>query len=261
MQSKGSGDPSRLQCCFFVMDFDSMRGWRAEKMDRYRSILSNQELPLEIRDRIYENPYGLYETPKTYGEGHVAYNDGSWLIYQTERMAGGKFKHKIFCKDKEAIVKHLYNYLLFLYVVGITERYEMMCYAYAFITYKFRFRKGMFNPINKNKELIRDLVLSVNKKDVKDIDMCSRADERKFAFDPKYLKIMKTREGLDRKKYTSMQKKTQKEMTDQMIRENYDPDKSIGENYRMFNLRGIKISKERLREWVNEYLVDNEANK
>ena len=83
-----------------------MDDWKTYRVEMYgRLIIGGQNGGFDERAiayRVQDNPSGIYETPKSYSAG-VAYNDGSWLIYNTSRIIkkGDKalYKDKVFCRD------------------------------------------------------------------------------------------------------------------------------------------------------------------
>ena len=242
-----------------------MDDWKRYRVELYgRLITSGQTGGFDARKiayRVQDNPAGIYETPKSYDVDGVAYNDGSWLIYNTSRIIkkGGNalYKDKVFCKDKSQVIDDLYSYALFLRKIGIEAVYEMNYYAVAFLTKYLRFYDGVFNCTWDNKKKVDELCRSAINKEPEEIDCNTRIDTRKFALDPDLVKRIKS--GKTKKQAigdtTRLQKRTQKQMKDDLIRKWYDPKLSLQENVKMFKDNGIKkVSKSRLQQWTKEYI-------
>lgn len=269
MQSKGSGSLIRLQdFIVFAMErglkIHKMDDWKKYRVEMYaRLITGGQNGGFDERKvayRVQDNPSGIYETPKSYSDG-VAYNDGSWLIYNTSRIIkkGGYalYKDKVFCPNKSQVIDDLYSYALFLRKIGIEAVYEMNYYAVAFLTKYLRFYDGVFNCTMDNKKKVGEICWSALNKEPEDIDCSTRIDTRKFALDPDVVKRIKS--GKTKRQAigdtTRFQKRTQKQMKDELIRKWYDPKLSLQENVKMFKDNGIKkVSKSRLQQWTKEYL-------
>ena len=88
----------------------------------YFNLMTDPGYPNKNKCRIQQNVYGLYESPKVYDEKGIAYNDGTWLIYNTCRIKGGKFRGRLFCGTKKQLLEYLYGYMCFLKKVGVDER-------------------------------------------------------------------------------------------------------------------------------------------
>ena len=227
------------------MELDFKKDWIKRRQRLYYNLLSDPSYPVKYKSRVQANPFGLYETPKVYDENGVAYNDGTWLVYNTCRVSNAKFRGKIFCKNKQQLLEYLYGYMCFLKKVGVEERDEMIYHAICYIIYKLTYRKGLFRDTNASIEKLKELATSVIKKDVEDIK-CSRVDKRKCCLDPKIKKTMTTGQK------TSLQKKAQKQMKDELIEKWYDPGLSIRENVKYFKKNNIPISKARLEIYLRE---------
>ena len=213
-----------------------------------------------IAYRVQDNPAGIYETPKSYNDG-VAYNDGSWLIFNTSRTIKHNdrvmYKDKVFCRDKSQVIDDLYSYALFLRKIGIEVVYEMNYYAIAFLTKYLRFYDGVFDCTTDNKKKIGEICRSAFNKEPEEIDCSTRIDSRKFALDPDVIERM-TR-GMTRKQATAektrFQKKIMKRMKDELIRKWYNPLLSERENIKVFKSNGIEdVSLSRLHQWIKEYI-------
>ena len=241
-----------------------MDDWKKYRVEMYgRLILGSQNGGFDERKiayRVQDNPSGIYETPKSYNDG-VAFNDGSWLIYNTSRMIkkGDKalYKDKVFCWDKGQVVNSLYSYVLFLRKIGIEVVYEMNYYAVAFLTKYLRFYDGVFDCTMDNKKKVGELCRSALNKEPEEIDCGTRIDFRKFALDPNMIERMKR--GKPKKQAigdtTRFQKRKQKQMTDDLIRKWYNPRLSRRENIKEFKANGIEdVSLSRLQQWINEYI-------
>lgn len=247
------------------MKIHKMDDWKRYRVELYgRLITGGQNGGFDARKiayRVQDNPAGIYETPKSYNEDGVAYNDGSWLIYNTSRIIkkGGNllYKEKVFCKDKSQVVDDLYSYVLFLRKIGIEVAYEMNYYAVAFLTKYLRFYDGVFNCSMDNKKKVGELCRSAINKEPEEIDCITRLDPREFALDPDMIKRIK--KGKTKKQAigdtTRFQKKIKKQQKDDLIREWYNPCLSVRENIKYFKNNGInKVSQSRLQQWITEYV-------
>ena len=242
-----------------------MDDWKKFRVEIYgRLIIGGQNGGFDekaIAYRVQDNPSGIYETPKSYSDG-VAYNDGSWLIYNTSRIIkkGDKtlYKDKVFCRDKSQVINDLYNYALFLRKIGIEVVYEMNYYAVAFLTKYLRFYDGTFDCTLDNKKKVGEICRSALNKEPEEIDCSTRIDSRKFALDPDTIERM-TR-GMTRKQATAettrFQKRVMKQMKDDLIRKWYDPRLSVRDNItKVFKPNGIEdVSPSRLQQWIKEYV-------
>ena len=242
-----------------------MDDWKTYRVEMYgRLIIGGQNGGFDERAiayRVQDNPSGIYETPKSYSAG-VAYNDGSWLIYNTSRIIkkGDKalYKDKVFCRDKSQVIDDLYSYVLFLRKIGIEVVFEMNYYAVAFLTKYLRFYEGVFDCTMDNKKKVGEICLSALNKELEEIDCCTRIDPREFALDPDMIERM-TR-GMTRKQATAettrFQKRIMKQMKDDLIRKWYDPRLSVRDNItKVFRPNGIEdVSPSRLQQWIKEYI-------
>ena len=242
-----------------------MDDWKRYRVELYgRLITGGQNGGFDERKvayRVQDNPVGIYETPKSYSDG-VAYNDGSWLVYNTSRIIKkgdmALYKDKVFCQDKSQVIDDLYSYILFLRKIGIEVAYEMNYYAVAFLTKYLRFYDGVFDCTMDNKKKVGEICQSALNKEPKEIDCSTRTDSRKFALDPKMIEKM-TR-GMTRKQATAettrFQKRVMKQMKDELIRKWYDPRLSVRDNItKVFRSNGIEdVSPSRLQQWIKEYI-------
>lgn len=255
-----------------LFDYDMRKGLKTHKMDdwkRYRidlygHLIRSAQRGLEERRialRVQDNAWGIYESQKTYENG-VAYNDGNWLIYTTCRMCRkddqALYKDKVFCRDREQLINDLYSYILFLRKIGVEVVYEMNFYAVAFLTKYLRFYDKVFDCTQENRKKVGELCQSAFKKEPEDIDCSARIDPRKFALDPYEIKRM-TR-GMTRKQATAeitrLQKRIQKQMTDDLIRKWYDQRLSVRKNIEVLKAHGVEISVGRLQQWIKENTKD-----
>lgn len=237
------------------MELDDKQSWKAFRKMVYRNLLYDGMYPVENKKRIQSpaNIYGLYETPKTY-VGGVAYNDGSWLKYSTCRITNDRFRCKVLCRTKKVLIDYVYGYMCFLRKVGIVERDEMVYYSICFIIFKLTYRKGLFNASQDHKQKVIDLAESVLKSKDEDIRTW-RPDRRKFCMDPRVKKDMTKAEK------TSLQKKVQGQMKDDLIRKWYNPKLSVRKNVEEMKRQGVKdISKSSLDRWIQKYIRQEEVS-
>ena len=234
-----------------------MDDWERYRWDLYGRIIQRIQTgdfdSRRIAYRVYENKSGVFETPKTYNDDGVAYNDGDWLIFNTSRTYKQNdtvvYKDKVFCKDKSQVITDLYSYILFLRKVGIDVVYEMNYYAVAFLVKYLRFYDKVFDCTPENQKKIGELCQAVNKKKPEEIDCESRKDTRQFAFDPEMTHKMTPSEII------KWQNKIEKQITDEQIKKWYDPKPSLRDNLKILKEHGVKIrSVGRLHQWVKEYI-------
>lgn len=228
------------------MELDFKKDWIKRRQRLYYNLLSDPAYPDKYKRRVRGNPYGMYETPKVYNENGVAFNDGSWLIYNTCRVTDNKFRGKVFCLTKKQLLEYLYGYMCFLKKVGVEERDEMIYHSICYLIYKLTYRKGLFKDTKKNIEKLKELATTVLKKDITEIN-CSRIDRRKYCLDPEIKKTMTTAQK------TRMQKKVQKQMKDEYIEKWHNPKLSVRENVKYFKKNNISISKARLEIYLREH--------
>lgn len=232
---------------FFDMKtkFDEKKEWddftKRWYLEVYRYGAYNDHI---LANRIHNNKDGYWETPKKYVDG-VAYNDGTWLEYNTIRVSNGKVRTKVMCKSKQELITTIYDYLCFLRKDGLTYEPEILYYVLVFLVDKLCYRNGLFVYNNKNKLVLCNLVKSVCKKSKSDI-VCDRKDERKFAIDPRYLN------KLNKSDKSQLRNKIVKKLKDDEIKKYYSSLLSIRENVEMMNSVGIKVSKTRLALWIKE---------
>ena len=220
------------------MYLDDKKEWVYKRKDLYRRILTSPTMHAAIKQRVSKYPRGIWETPKTYVDGY-AYNDGTWLIYNTCRMKGSKFHSKVLCKTKKEVLEQLYSYLCFLKKIGITNTLEMGYFAVCHIIWKLTFPKGMFKPSIANLRKIEGLEATVQRNDV----TCDRIDPRHYCMDPK-LKYRKKKGQV-----VGLQRKKDKEMRWKRIEELYDPALTNQQNLDKMKDNGLDISESTLQRW------------
>ena len=247
-----------------VLKIHKMDDWKKYRVEMYGRLITDGQSggfdERAIAYRVQDNPSGIYETPKSYKDG-VAYNDGSWLIFNTSRTFKhddkALYKDKVFCRDKGQVVDDLYCYVLFLRKIGIDVVYEMNYYAVAFVTKYLRFYDGVFDCTMDNKKKVGEICQSALNKEPEEIDCGTRIDTRKFAIEPDMIERIKR--GKSKKQAigdtTRFQKKNQKQRTDDLIKKWYDPKLSRRENIKVFKANGVEdVSLGRLQQWITEYV-------
>lgn len=235
-----------------------MDDWNRYRLELYRRIIE-QGLGDYFEDRwiayrVQENRWGLYETPKSYDEAGVTYNDGRWLIFNTSRAYKHNdkviYKDKVFCKDKCQVINDLYCYILFLRKIGIDMAFEMNYYAVAFLVKYLRFYDKVFDCTRENQNKIGELCRTAVNKEPEEIECESRKDSRQFAFDPDKTRNM-TPKGI-----IEWQKRIRKQMTDESIKKRYNPRLSVRKNVDELKKHGIEISVGRMYQWMMEYVKE-----
>lgn len=227
---------------FLSMRWDSKKDWIGKKKELYLRIMTSPYLPLKVKERVQTYSNGLWETPKVYTDG-FAYNDGSWLLYNTCRSKGGTFKNKIYCKTKNDVIKNLYSYLSFLKKVGLTNTLEMGYFATCHIIYRFSLPEGVFPQKSANMVQIEELIKKVTKNDVS----CDCKDPRNYCMDPKMKK------GKKKGQITMIQRMKDKELLWKKIEELYDETLTNSQNIARFKEEGLEVSESTLHRWKRQY--------
>ena len=236
-----------------IMELDFKKDWISRRKRLYFNLMTDPAYPDKYKIRIQDYPLGLFESPKVYDKNGIAYNDGTWLLYNTCRITGNKFRGKVLCKTKQQLLEYLYGYMCFLKKVGVDERDEMIYHSICYIIYKLTYRKGLFKDTKANIEKLKELASSVIKKDMGEIK-CSRIDKRKYCLDPKIKKRMTTAQK------TSLQKKGQKQKKDELIEKWYDKGMSVRKNVENFKKNNLPISKARLEIYLMEHKPSPKAS-
>ena len=217
------------------------KGWSGSRGTMFNTVIGSSNIPIDVRRRVRIHKDGLWETPKTYDEDGYAYNDGTWLIYNTCRITNGKFRNRMLCKSKDDVIRYAYSYLCFLVKIGITEKYEMSYYALCFVDTRLALPDGVFSYNMTNRTKIDELVVSALKKG--ECVECYRYDDRKFCISPK----MGNKDAMRQTK--------RKEMNYDRIMELYDASKTLDQN--VFNMKrnGVEVSNKTLRRCLKDRKV------
>ena len=226
-----------------TINWDDKKDWVSRRKELYRRILTSPSIPVDCKQRLYHYPKGLWETPKTFVDGY-AYNDGTWLIYNTYRVKGGEFHYKVMCKTKKEVVDQLYSYLCFLKQLGVNNFLEMGYFAVCHIIWKLTFSKGLFKPNTTNLNTLEHLIRTVQKTDV----TCDRVDTRQYCMDPK----LKT--GKDKGQVVGIQRKKDKEIRWGKMEELYDETLTNQENLDKMKDNGLDISESTLQRFKRSHM-------
>ncbi len=218
-----------------TINWDDKKDWVSRRKELYRRILTSPSIPVDCKQRLYHYPKGLWETPKTFVDGY-AYNDGTWLIYNTYRVKGGEFHYKVMCKTKKEVVDQLYSYLCFLKQLGVNNFLEMGYFAVCHIIWKLTFSKGLFKPNTTNLNTLEHLIRTVQKTDV----TCDRVDTRQYCMDPK------TKNGKTKGQVVGLQRKKDREIRWRRIEELYDDTLTNQQNLDKMKDNGLDISESTL---------------
>ena len=213
-----------------------------KKKELYLRIQSSPYLPGKIKQRVYDYREGIWETPKVYIDGY-AYNDGSWLIYNTCRISCGKFKNKVYCRTRKDMIDNLYSYICFLKNIGMDNTLEMGYFAFCHIIVKLTFTKGLFAPTKQNLDLLECIIQSIRKNDI----CCYRKDTRKYCMDPRM------KEGKTTGQKVGLQRKKDKEVTWKRIEELYDETLTNKQNLLKMKEAGLPICERTLQEWKKSH--------
>lgn len=225
-----------------AINWDNKKEWVNKRKELYRRIMTSKDLPDICKKRVSAYPKGLWETPKTFVDGY-AYNDGTWLRYNTFRVKGGKLHNKVYCKTKKDVIEQLYSYMCFLKKIGIYCPMEIWYYATCHIIWKLTFQKDMFKPNNTNLDKIEILAKTVQRNDV----ICERRDTRQYCMDPKLKK------GKTTSQVVGLQRKKDKEVRWKKMAELYDPTLTNKENLDKMRVNGLDISESTLHRWKRGY--------
>lgn len=235
------------------MKLATKKYWRKYNTELWRWLAGLSNLDKKVPLRVQRNPYGLYETPKEYDEDGIAYNDGTWKVYNTCRVSSGRLRRKIHCKNKDELIKHIYGYIIFLYYCGIPKE-ETLIYVVRFIIYKLTFNEGMFDCSKESKNLLKEKILGIYNSDVKHY-YCYREDDRRYAVNPIYLR---NRNKSDK---TKLHNQIEGQLTYKRLEKNYDPNLSIRKNVERLNKKGIQISKSTIARWLQHKKEEEEKKR
>ena len=215
------------------MEKDEKVLWKKLREESFRMVtwgLSDEEKKDYYR--------GVYETPKTYVNGY-AINDGTWVRY----IHTGK----LWCKNKEEVLRYMYGYVCFLLKAGKYDSLELFHYCLCFLIDMLEYKKGLFGCSMENRANIDLIIGKVCQKNPADVKT-AKIDKRRFCLDPKMKK------GKTVAEKTSLQKKKDKAMTDARIAELRDPqkEKSVRDGARIITERGFPVSYSRYQQWLKE---------
>lgn len=215
------------------MEQDEKTLWKRLREESYRQVtwgLSDEE------KGAYE--CGVYESPKTYVNG-FAINDGTWVRY----IHTGK----LWCKNKEEVLKYMYGYVCFLLKVGDYDGLELFHFCLCYLIEMLEYKKGLFGCSMENRKRIVSIIEKVCRATPAEVKT-AKIDKRRFCFDPRIKKGMTVAEK------TRAQKKQDKELTDAIIAELRDPaeEKSVRDGARIITERGFPVSPSRYHQWLKE---------
>ena len=213
------------------MKLDEKVLWKRLREESYRWItwgLSDE------KKKAYE--HGVYESPKTYVNGY-AINDGTWVRY----IHSGK----LWCGNKEDVLRYLYGYVCFLLKVGEFDSLELFHYCLCFLVDMLEYKKGVFGCSMENRGRIESIIRKVCQKCPADVKT-AKIDNRVFGLDPQMIDSMTVAEK------TRLQKKIEKTITDARIAELYERRLSIRKNVERFREYGLYICPSRLHQWLKE---------
>lgn len=215
------------------MEQDEKTLWKRLREDSYKQVtlgLSDEE------KKAYDR--GVYESPKTYVNG-FAINDGTWVRY----IHTGK----LWCKNKEEVLRYMYGYVCFLLKVGDYDGLELFHFCLCYLIEMLEYKKGVFGCSMENRKRIISIIEKVCRATPAEVKT-AKIDKRRFCFDPRIKKGMTVAEK------TRAQKKQDKELTDAIIAELRDPaeEKSVRDGARIITERGFPVSPSRYHQWLKE---------
>ena len=234
---------------------DKKREWYEERVRFNKRLITKASTNYK---RLIQNHFcketmkftPLYETPKTFDDQGVAYNDGSWVVYKTIKNK----KTTIFCKTKNKLLRTFISYMGFLKVAGIYNASVMYLFTLIFMD-RLKWNQGLFDCTTENKKWLQDKILKVLAKSNDEItkNWTRNKKNRKGCWD--YREFAIDTSGMSKSEVTRKQNKVmnKKEKLDKTIEKYYDAEKSIRKNYEILKENGVKCSKSRLGSWVKEH--------
>lgn len=237
-------------------EIDRKVEWYKSRWMLYSDAISDKTISAEDREFCLKmKDTVIYESPKTYVNG-VAYNDGSWVIYETFRTnKGGKMIGSFRIKDLNSLVRRLYGYMVFLKLAGISNKKMLIYFTVVFFD-RLVYPKGMFECNWKNKDIlnkIADRVLSKSNDELtkgwtrgEDKNKKGCWDNRKFCLDTSGM----TKSEVSKKRNEVLGKK---QKLDEQIEEHYEDGKSIKEMLDILHSNGVKVGKSRYCLWLKEH--------
>lgn len=218
--------------------------WVNIKTRLYRDIVQSGDkfdVPYDLRQLVYDYQDGLYETPKVYDKDGYAYNDGTWIKFKTGCMYKTGYRGMMICRDKKCLIDCLDAYCCFLKKIGVDNGKVFWYFMVVYMLDKLDFKDGMFPANRDNINILSGLICKDMDKDV--FDICrDYEDERRYCMDPKT-------KSKDRKVWTAVQRKKDKELDWKRIEELYDSSKTDVQNLMEFRKKGFVISDSTLKRW------------
>lgn len=237
-------------------EIDKKDDWYCNRWMFYSAAINDKTISIEDRE-FCERMEGkvIYESPKTYVDG-IAYNDGSWVIYETFRTnKGGKLIGNFRIKDLNDLIRRLYGYMVFLKLAGISNKKMLVYFTVVFFD-RLVYQKGMFDCNWKNKDILNklaDRVLCKSNDELtkgwtrgKDKNKKGCWDDRKFCLDTSGM----SKSEVSKKRNEVLGKK---QKLDDQIEELYEDGKSIKEMLDILHRNGVKIGKSRYCLWLKEH--------
>ena len=237
-------------------EIDTKGDWYNNRWMLYSAAINDKSISDEDREFCEKmKDTVIYESPKNYVDG-VAYNDGSWVIYETFRTnKGGKLIGNFRIKDLNDLVRRLYGYMVFLKLAGISNKKMLVYFTVVFFD-RLVYRKGMFDCNWKNKDILNklaDRVLCKSNDELtkgwtrgKDKNKKGCWDDRKFCLDTSGM----SKSEVSKKRNEVLGKK---QKLDDQIEELYEDGKSIKEMLDILHRNGVKIGKSRYCLWLKEH--------
>ena len=218
------------------------KGWETIKKNQYRKCIeSDSDVPECLRQMVYNYSGGLYDTPKVYDKDGYAYNDGTWIKFKTGWCQNGVYRSMTICGSKDDLLKKMYAYICFLRKIGIDDIVVIRYFVIVYMLDRLDFKDGMFPANQANWDKMGDCINTVLDKDIDDV-FCDCEDGRRYAMDPRT-------KSKDRKVWTSVQRKKDKEINWDKIEKLYDSSKTDVQNLMEFKRNGLDISWSTLTRW------------
>lgn len=237
-------------------EVDTKGDWYKTRWMYYSAAINDKTISAEDRafcEKMKDTV--IYESPKTYVDG-VAYNDGSWVIYETFRAnKGGKLVGNFRVKDLNDLIRRLYGYMVFLKLAGISSKKMLVYFTVVFFD-RLVYQKGMFDCNWKNKDILNklaDMVLGKSNDELTKDWTRGKTKEKKGCWDDREFSLDtsgKSKSEVSRERNRVLGKK---QKLDDQIEELYEDGKSIKEMLDILHRNGVKIGKSRYCLWLKEH--------
>lgn len=237
-------------------EVDTKGDWYKSRWMYYSAAINDKTISAEDRafcEKMKDTV--IYESPKIYVDGK-AYNDGSWVRYETFRTnKGGKLVGNFRVKNVNDLIRRLYGYMVFLKLAGISSKNVIIYFTVVFFD-RLVYKKGMFDCNWKNKDILNklaDMVLGKSNDELTKDWTRGKTKEKKGCWDDREFSLDtsgKSKSEVSRERNRTLGKK---QKLDEQIEEHYEDGKSIKEMLDILHRNGVKIGKSRYCLWLKEH--------